>query len=173
MLTSKPQDRLPAPFPSWIGPVWLFFVFIGVGWDWSSLLVYGGIPWLCARQAWSWLARTSYVQTISPDTIDAGWRCAAGAIWLTAIGLGGGIYYVNHHLPHGPMYATGDVVCQNDDRGPCGEEYREDFENLDIPDWAKFLKGSEAGLLLMGLVFAGIIASVRPRGGYTEKSDDF
>jgi hypothetical protein len=167
------QSHSPAPFPRWIGPLWLFAVFIEVGWDWSSLLIFGGIPWLCASGVWAGLARTSFVQAISPDTIDTAWRWAAGAIWLAVIGLGGGVYYVNHYLPHGPMYATGDVVCQNDDRGPCGEEYREDFHRLDIPDWAKFFKGSEAELLLMGLVFAGIIASSRPSGGYTGKPDDY
>jgi hypothetical protein len=167
------QNHSLAPFPRWIGPLWLFLVFLEIGWDWSSLLICAGIPWLCAWAIWTRLARTSYVQAISPDTIDTGWRWAAGAIWLAVISLGGGVYYVNHYLPHGPMYDTGDVVCQNDGRGPCGEEYKEDFRSLDIPQWAKFLKGSEAELLLMGLVFAGCVASSRPSGGFTEKSDDY
>lgn len=172
-----PQEELqefsPAPFPRWIGPLWLFAVFIEVGWNWSSLLIYGGVPWLCTWAIWTWLARTNYVQTISPDTIDTGWRWAAAAIWLAAISLGGSIYYVNHYLPRGPMYATGDIVCQNGDRGPCGEEYREDFYRLNISEWAKLLKGSEAKLLLMGFVFAGVVASKRPNGGYTGKSGDY
>lgn len=167
------QDRPPAQFPRWLGPLWLFLVFLEKGWDWQSLLICGGVPWLCGWAIWTSLARTSYVQAISSDTVDTFWRWAAGGIWLAAISLGGGIYYVNHYLPHGPMYATGDVVCQNDDRGPCGEEYREDFQGLDVPDWAKFLKGSKAELLLMGFVFAGIIASRRPSGGYKEKADDY
>lgn len=43
-------------------------------------------------------------------------------------------FYVNHSLPRGEKYPTGEYVCQNDDRGPCAEEYREDLENLDIPE---------------------------------------
>jgi hypothetical protein len=48
--------------------------------------------------------------------------------------------YVNYYLPHGLSYPTGEVVCQNDDRGPCGEQYKEDMSQLNIPDWAKFLR---------------------------------
>lgn len=166
MLSSEIQHWSPAPFPRWIGPLWFFIVFLENGWDWQSLILYGGVPWLFAWAIWTGLARTSYVRSIPSDTVDTVWRCAAGAIWLAAISLGGGIYYVNHYLPHGPMYATGEVVCQNDDRGPCGEEHKEDYRRLDIPDWAKLLKGSEAELLLMSLVVAGILASQRPSGGY-------
>lgn len=171
MLTSGTQDRSPTPFPRWLGGLWLFLVFLEKGWDWQSLLIYGGVPWLCAWGIWTIAARTSYVREISADTIVTFWRCAAGAMWLGAIGVGGGIYYANHHLPRGPMYATGDVVCQNDDRGPCGEEYREDVRGLDIPDWAKFLKGSKGDLLFMGFIVAGIFAIGRVRGGYTETND--
>jgi hypothetical protein len=171
MISSGTQDWPPAPFPRWIGPLWLFLVFLEKGWDWRALLIFGGVPWLFAWAIWTLLARTSYVRAISSDTVDTVWRWAAGGIWLAAIGLGGGIYYVNHYLPHGPMYDTGDVACQNDDRGPCGEQYEEDFHRLNIPDWAKFLKGSEAELLLMGLFVAGILASNRPSGGYSTETD--
>ena len=116
--------------------------------------------------------RTNFVQQASSHIVDRLWRFAAGAIWVTAIGVGGGIYDVNHHLPRGPMYATGDVVCLNDDRGPCADEYRENFQHLDIPVWAKFLKGKRAELLLMAMVFAGIMASTRPNGGYKNDADD-
>ena len=77
-------------------------------------------------------------------------------VWGAVVLVFGLIFYVNHYLPHGPSYPTGDVVCQNDDRGPCREEYKEDMRRLNIPNWAKFLRGSSGGLLLMGLIFAGI-----------------
>lgn len=69
------------------------------------------------------------------------------------------VFYVNHYLPKGPFYSTGEYVCENDDRGPCHEQYIEDTRDLNIPYWAKILK-SNVGLLLIGsLVFAGIISS--------------
>lgn len=69
------------------------------------------------------------------------------------------LYYSNHNFPRGPMIDTGDVVCQNDDRGPCGEKFIEDTRNLNIPEWTKFFKRSEGTLLWMGLLFAGIVIS--------------
>lgn len=69
------------------------------------------------------------------------------------------LYYSNHYFPKGPMIDTGDVVCQNDGRGPCGEQFIEDTHNLNIPKWAKFFKQSEGNLLWMGLLFAGIVIS--------------
>lgn len=59
--------------------------------------------------------------------------------WIFAITIGLTIY-VNYFMPHGPSYPTGEIVCQNDERGPCGEEYKEDMRNLNIPDWAKFMR---------------------------------
>lgn len=72
-------------------------------------------------------------------------------------------FYVNHYLPHGPSYPTGDVECAHDGRGPCGEVYAEDMTKLNIPDWAKFLRGSEGMALLLGLLIAGIFASEKKR----------
>lgn len=69
-------------------------------------------------------------------------------------------YYVNNYLPHGHLYPTGDIVCMNDDRGPCKEEYVEDMRELNIPDWAKFIRNNGI-LLLMGLGFAGLVLSKR------------
>jgi len=83
----------------------------------------------------------------------------ATTIWTSLIVLVGLTVYVNYYMPHGPSYPTGEVVCQNDDRGPCGEEYKEDLRNVDIPNWAKFLRRSEGQLLLFGLLFAGIVIS--------------
>ncbi len=78
-------------------------------------------------------------------------------VFLFYFGLG---YYVNHYLPHGPSFSTGDVVCQNDGRGPCGESYIEEVRDLKIPEWAKFIKRSEGTLLLYGLLLLAIVVSV-------------
>jgi|SRR6185437_4546890 len=85
------------------------------------------------------------------------------AIWSIFIFAGATMFYVNNYMPHGPMIDTGDVVCQNDDHGPCGEKYIEDTRRLNIPDWAKFFRTSEAELLMLGLVFAGIVVSTKGR----------
>lgn len=66
--------------------------------------------------------------------------------------------YVNYCLPHGLSYSTGDIVCQNDGRGPCGESYREDLSQVDIPDWAKFIR-SNGIFLFFVLGIAGVIVS--------------
>jgi hypothetical protein len=50
------------------------------------------------------------------------------------------------------MHPTGDIVCMNDGRGPCGEERVEDLSELDIPDWAKFLRSH----LMLTVLFFGI-----------------
>lgn len=83
-------------------------------------------------------------------------------IFLAYLGVG---YYVNHYMPHGSSYPTGDVVCQNDDRGPCAESYIEDVRDLDIPKWAKFIKRSEGMLLLWVLLFVTIVVSVKKEEG--------
>lgn len=86
-------------------------------------------------------------------------KILAVTIWTVFIAIFALGFYVNHYLPHGPSYPTGDVVCQNDDRGPCGEQYKEDLRYVNIPNWAKLLRSDEASLLLMGLALAGIILS--------------
>ncbi len=80
-------------------------------------------------------------------------------IWMIFIITTGLSIYVNYYLPHGPSYPTGNVVCQSDYGGPCGDEYKEDLQGLNIPDWAKFFRGSESTLLWMGLLIAGIAIS--------------
>lgn len=86
-------------------------------------------------------------------------KILAVTIWATFLILFGLTIYVNNNLPHGPSYSTGEYVCQNDGRGPCGEEFKEDMRELNIPDWAKFLRSSGGWLLIMGLFGAGIIVS--------------
>lgn len=87
------------------------------------------------------------------------------SIWTLFLLVTALTFYTNYYLPHGPSYPTGDIVCMNDGRGPCGESYIEDTTNLDIPEWAKFLRDSKGGLLWMGLLFAGIVVSNKKRGG--------
>ena len=84
-------------------------------------------------------------------------------IWTAFIIFSGLTVYVNYYLPHGPRYPTGEIVCQNDDRGPCGEEYKEDLRELNIPSWAKFIRQSEGMLSLLGLLFAGLVVSGKNR----------
>lgn len=89
-------------------------------------------------------------------------KMAAVLLGIVSVGTFAGGYYVNHHLPHGPSYPTGDIVCQNDGRGPCGEAYEEDLRELNIPEWAKFLR--ENGLLIVFLsAFAAIVAGAKAR----------
>ncbi|MCX6806693.1 MAG: hypothetical protein NT135_01040 [Candidatus Berkelbacteria bacterium] len=87
------------------------------------------------------------------------WLILAVIIWATFILVSGLAYYVNHYLPHGSSYPTGEVVCRNDDRGPCGEEYKEDLRGLNIPNWAKFFRNDNWILLWIGLGIAGIAIS--------------
>lgn len=61
-------------------------------------------------------------------------------IWVAFFAVMALTFYVNYYMPHGTSYPTGEIVCQNDDRGPCGEVYKEDMRNLNIPEWAKFLR---------------------------------
>jgi len=58
------------------------------------------------------------------------------------------------------MRSTGEYVCQNDGRGPCQEEYVEDMRNLNIPDWAKFIRGNSL-LLIIGLGILGGVLSIK------------
>jgi|GEM_PF-6557750 len=78
------------------------------------------------------------------------------AIWTSVLVILFLLYYSNHNFPRGPRIYTGDIICRNDDRGPCTETFIEDTRNLDIPEWVKFFKGSKGELLLFGLLFAGI-----------------
>jgi len=77
------------------------------------------------------------------------------------------IYYVNHYLPKGPLYPTGDIVCEYDGRGACAESYIEEVRGLNIPEWAKFFKKSEGELLWMALLFFAIVLP-----SFKEKKND-
>lgn len=79
-------------------------------------------------------------------------RLISHAFALIGIFLFALTYYVNHYMPRGNMHPTGDIVCMNDGRGPCGESQIEDLSELDIPDWAKFLRSN----LMWTVLFFGI-----------------
>lgn len=86
-------------------------------------------------------------------------KILAITIWTAFTIFFGLTVYTNYYLPHGPSYPTGEIICRNDDRGPCGEKYIEDTRNLNIPEWAKFLRESKGELLLFGLLFAVVVIS--------------
>ena len=97
------------------------------------------------------------------------YRISLITIWIsffTVFGLG---IYVNYYLPHGPSYPTGEIVCRNDDRGPCEEQYIEDMRELNIPGWAKFIRKS-GFIFLLGLLFAGIVISGKKDENYNENN---
>lgn len=98
-----------------------------------------------------------FIKIFLSDVISAKIRkYTVNLFWVIGISLSVATIYVNYHLPHGPTYPTGEIVCQNDDRGPCREEYEEDMRNVDIPDSAKFIR-ENFGITLIALVFAGIV----------------
>lgn len=69
-------------------------------------------------------------------------RTARIATWIfaalaaTALAL---TFFVNRTMPHGPKYYSDEVICTHEG-GDCGEALVEDMSQLDIPDWAKFLR---------------------------------
>lgn len=90
------------------------------------------------------------------------WRKGTAVlIWAAVLVTMAITFYVNHYMPHGRSYPTGDYVCLNDDRGPCGAEYKENMKGLDIPGWAKFLR-THFELMLLPLLVGGILLSVGP-----------
>ena len=86
------------------------------------------------------------------------WLVLTITIWVAFFVLMGIVAYVNYGLPHGPSYPTGDYECQNDERGPCGEVYKEDLRNVPIPKWAKYLRENWE-LYWIGLFVVGAAAS--------------
>ena len=62
-------------------------------------------------------------------------------------------FYVTWYLPHGPLFDTGQTVCENYDMGPCDNLYKEDMSGLHIPTWAKFMRQNE---ILFFLVLGGL-----------------
>ncbi|MFH1346799.1 MAG: hypothetical protein ABIH10_00935 [Spirochaetota bacterium] len=145
------------------------------------------------KKYWLWVAIITYVIWLSWQDSNPFWiillilgigtylvltkpiakkinRIILTIIWASffiVFGLG---IYVNYYLPHGPSYPTGEIVCQNDDRGLCKEQYIEDMRGLSIPDWAKFLRKSEGVLLCLSLLFVGIAISSKKDENYNENN---
>jgi hypothetical protein len=127
-----------------------------------DLLLYGALPWFAAWGLWSLFERSelkSKLDALPAASVTMIWRWAARAIWACCLLLVGAGYYANHYMPKGPLIDTGDVVCMNDDRGPCGEKYMEDTRFLAIPAWGKILKEDYSFWLILGAAFAGAYAS--------------
>ena len=76
--------------------------------------------------------------------------------WITVIVLAGLVYYVNHYMPKGPMIEGYEVEAPDWKGGGIVMKYIEDVRELNIPNWAKFLKlrGAE---LVFSLVVIGIV----------------
>ena len=68
------------------------------------------------------------------------------------------LYSANHFYPKGSMYQTENIVCLNDDRGSCGKEYRENLNELQVPEWVKFFKGSGGFLIWFISIAACFVA---------------
>lgn len=79
-------------------------------------------------------------------------RKQVGIVFLIIIiVLGGLIIYVNRYMPKGEMIPTG----HDDDRGR--EIYVEDYRELNIPDWAKVIKGNFSSIML--IIFTMVLIS--------------
>jgi len=70
-------------------------------------------------------------------------------VWITVLTLMGLTFYVNHSMPHGEYFPTG---YYDDETGR--EKYWEDMRELNIPDWAKFLRENTEGIVILGLIVA-------------------
>lgn len=80
-------------------------------------------------------------------------RKRVGIVFLIIIiVLGGLTFYVNNYMPKGEMIPTG----YDDDRGR--EIYVEDYRELNIPDWAKVIKGNFSSIMLIIFTMAFISA---------------
>ena len=71
---------------------------------------------------------------------------------IILIALAGLTAYVNNYMPKGEMIPTG----YDDDRGR--EIYVEDYRELNIPDWAKVVKGNFSSIMLIIFTMAFISA---------------
>lgn len=80
-------------------------------------------------------------------------------ILIILISSSGLTIYVNYYLPHGQMIDTGETeeVCIGDRNCKEVERYVEDTRNLNIPDWAKFLR-RYGNMMFFALFFAFIVS---------------
>jgi len=73
-------------------------------------------------------------------------RSIVWTAWIVAIGL---VFYVNHSMPHGEYYPTGEY---DDETGR--QIYWEDMIDLNIPEWAKFIRANTNAIFIGGLLVA-------------------
>ncbi len=77
-----------------------------------------------------------------------------------------GLFFYVKTLPHGPMINMGEECNEyNDGRSMgCADRYVEDTRNLNIPGWAKFIRGdSNFIFLLIGLIILAMY--LQTKGG--------
>jgi hypothetical protein len=91
-------------------------------------------------------------------------RVLAVMVFVSLLVVFGLTYYVNHYLPHGQMYETGDIACQYEDR-LCNLEYKENLANLNIPEWAKFFKNNTWFVLVFILGLMEIALTTKTEKG--------
>lgn len=117
---------------------WLVFASLG------ALLFNPIVPLGLTQPVWQ-LADATYaigygwygIRSVRPETASLlAW--IFGALLAIALAL---TFYVNRYMPRGVLIPTGDIVCKHDGRGDCAEATTEDMSDLDIPTWAKFLRG--------------------------------
>lgn len=85
-------------------------------------------------------------------------RIVTALIFFIVIALYSVGYYVNHYMPKGQMYPTGDIACMYDGR-VCKPEYKEDLSGLDIPKWANFFKHNEVIVIMVGLLVLAVFVN--------------
>lgn len=87
-------------------------------------------------------------------------------IWSSLIIVFSLVFYVNHYIPRGPVIKTDEIVCEYGDRGQCGELMVEDMRRLNIPGWAKIIKGGHGMIFMVFLLIAGcVVINNRKDGG--------
>ena len=119
------------------GNIFLFFVLVIGIYIWENI------------QKWSELTK-KYIRLI---------------VWIIVITLIGLTFYVNWYMPHGPMIDTGyEIEPPEWSRGGPVEKYVEDMRELNIPNWAKFLRKNTTGIFIIGLLVAGSISDRTKKG---------
>lgn len=88
------------------------------------------------------------------------WKWISRVLIMAFVVVLGSTIYTNYFLPHGPSYDTGDVVCENDGRGPCHEAYKEDLRNVNIPNWAKYMRNYGAMSVILLAVASVVTYSI-------------
>ena len=124
------KEMLHRQWPLLLVPIAIAFDFFWVGQAWySPLVIYGLFIRYLIQTSLSKAKRRVIFYTLG---------IAAAVIFVAG-------YYVNYYMPHGPMIDGLE------------EFYAEDMRNLNIPDWAKFLRSHDVALFF-ALAFAAVVA---------------